>query len=234
MPSPRSFKAKNFVPVTGNGNRRSFDRASKFSSMRSQRPMVLVQASKKSAHYVDTALGTYPLNTTGSITLVNVVPQGASYSERIGKKIALKSLQVRGSIESDSTTTVTSGGYMIVYDRHPTGSLPAITDILESITTTAFNNTQNEGRFKIVARNIVPLTGNNTTAGQVNSNSNYYVDQYIKLKGLPTVYKAAGTGAIGDVETGALYIVTLGDRAAGTSDGIMRAEVRLRFYDMSG
>ena len=48
----------------------------------------------------------------------------------------------------------------------------------------------------------------------------------------PVVYKAAGTGAIGDIEEGALYLVTVGQVAAGTAAAAMRVAFRLRFLDV--
>ena len=48
------------------------------------------------------------------------------------------------------------------------------------------------------------------------------------------VFKSAGTGAINDIDEGALYIVTVGGNAAGTSAGIANIAFRLRFYDDQG
>ena len=52
-------------------------------------------------------------------------------------------------------------------------------------------------------------------------------DWWLDLKSTPVVYKAAGTGAIGDIEEGALYLVTVGQVAAGTAAAAMRVAFRL-------
>lgn len=179
--------------------------------------------------YVDIVSASYPLNTTGAVTLLNTVAQGAAVTQRIGKKIALKGLQCRGSIQSDSTTTFTDVAYMIVYDKRPTGALPTITDILVSISPNAMNNDANAGRFSILKRVDDVLIGNSTNLTDSTIKS---ADWWLDLKGRETVYKAAATGAIGDIEQGALYLVTLGDTAAGTADGFLVAGFRLRFQDI--
>ena len=57
-------------------------------------------------------------------------------------------------------------------------------------------------------------------------------DWWLDLKSKPVVYKAAGTGAIGDIEEGALYLVTIGQVAAGTAAAAARLAFRLRFLDV--
>lgn len=180
--------------------------------------------------YVDTADATYALDTTGSVTLLNTVAQGAAVTQRVGKKIALKGLQCRGNIFSNSATTLADGAILIVYDKRPTGALPLITDILTAVSTNAMNNDNNAGRFSILKRIDQILIGNSATpaTGGEAHDSDWWLD----LKGRETVYKAAATGGIGDIEQGALYLVTLGGNAAGTSAASFAAAFRLRFLDI--
>jgi len=184
--------------------------------------------------FVDLASAVYALNTTGSITLLATIAQGASVNQRIGKKILLKSIEGRGAVTSDSTTTVAYGRVMIVYDKRPTGALPAITDILDTIHPNSFNNDTNSGRFLILKSQIFTCAGNNTTAGQINDSSVQDASFYLKLtkKDLRMVFKAAATGAIGDIEMGALYLITCGNVVAGTADCNLSAGFRTRFYDV--
>lgn len=186
----------------------------------------------KETGFVDTAEATYAMNTTGSIALIPTVAQGASTSQRIGKKIVLKSLQIRGVVTANATTVTADGAWLIVYDRRPTGSLPAITDILVTANSRSMNNDANSGRFKILKRSQVAVIGNTTTAGQQTECSFHVIDEYLKLKGLPIVYKAAATGGIGDIEQGALYIVTVGSVAASTADADAILAFRTRYYDV--
>lgn len=186
----------------------------------------------KETGFVELAAATYAMNTTGSVTLIATIPQGASVNQRVGKKVLLKSLQIRGQCVPGGTTTLASHcAWMIVYDRRPTGALPAVTDILVSAAASSFTNDANSGRFKILRRWQNVIIGNITTAGQSTDSSVFVVDEYLKLKGLPVVFKAAGTGAIGDIEEGALYLVTVGDTVAGAADGDAILGFRTRFID---
>lgn len=180
--------------------------------------------------YVDLALATYALDTTGSIVLLATVAQGASVNQRVGKKILWKSLQCRGSIFNRTTGVVNDTALMVVYDKRPTGALPTITDILVTANSNAFNNDANSGRFRILKRMDEVLIGNTTTpaTGQEEKDCSFFLD----LKGLQGVFKAAGTGAIGDIEEGAIYLVTVGDNAAGTAAASANLAFRTRFIDV--
>lgn len=186
--------------------------------------------------YVDVATADYALNTTGSVTLLNTVAQGAAVTQRVGKKIALKGLQCRGLMYGDSTAGINDVAYLIVYDKRPTGALPNITDILNAVSPTAMNNDANAGRFSILKRCDATLIGNASFTGAVanalTERTAQDADWWLDLKGRETVYKSAATGAIGDIEQGALYLVTVGGTAAGTADGVLTAGFRLRFLDI--
>jgi len=181
--------------------------------------------------FVDLALAGYNMDTTGSIVLIATVPQGAGVSQRVGKKIVWKSLQCRGVVQNNSAAAGTDDAVLIVYDKRPTGALPAITDILTTANSIAFNNDANSGRFTILKRMDFALVGApSTTTGTESS----YVsaDFYLPLKNLPCNFKAAATGAIGDIEQGALYLVTVGNQAAGTSAATANLAFRTRFLDI--
>lgn len=187
---------------------------------------------KRNAHFVDLAAAAYVLDTTGSITLLATIAQGVSDSQRVGKKAAYKSVQVRGSVASGTTATLNDVSLLIVYDREPTGALPNITDILNTANSRSFNNDTNSDRFKIVRRIDKVLIGNSTTpATGVES---FNLDEYIDLKGMPIQFGNAGTGAIGDIKKGALYLVTVGNIAAGTAAASATLGFRTRFFDTEG
>lgn len=171
------------------------------------------------------------LDTTGSVVLLNVVPQGAGVSERVGKKIAMKSMQMRATMKANSAAVATKVAFIIVYDKRPTGALPAVTDILVAVDPHSMANDANVGRFKILKRCEAVLHGNENAVGNVTDTSSVDASFFLSLRDATTVYKAAGTGAIGDIEEGALYLVTLGDKAAGTSAGTLTYNNRLRFLD---
>lgn len=199
---------------------------------RGQRQAVARAVAKKSAGYVDLANAPYNNDTTGSIALIATIAQGAAVTQRIGKKAVYKSLQMRGFIQSNANTTVADAAILIVYDREPTNTLPAITDILNTASAASFLNDVNSDRFKIVRRFDYTLTGNSTTPAT--GNEAHSVDEYIDLKGMPVQFKAAATGAIGDLAIGALYVVTVGNQVAGLTAAQSALGFRTRFYDVDG
>lgn len=192
----------------------------------------------KETGYVDTATASYELSTTGSVTLLNTVAQGASVNQRVGKKIVMKGLQCRGILVNRSTALLNDVAYMIVYDKRPTGALPLITDILNAIDPKAMNNDANAGRFRILKRHDDVLIGNSSQTvppvsdGNLTEATQKNADFYLDLKGLGVTYKAAGTGAIGDIEEGALYLITVGSSATGTTAANLSCGFRLRFVDV--
>lgn len=188
----------------------------------------------KGTGYVDVALNGYAGNTTGSIALLNTVAQGVSVTQRVGKKIMMKSLQIRGLVTTEANTTVSQAAFMIVYDRRPTGALPAITEILDTVSPNSFLLDANSARFSIVHRWADVNVGNNATL--FTDKGAYNIDEYIKFpKNKRNVtYKAAATGAIADIDEGALYIVTCGGNIAGVADTTCSLGFRLRYWDTQG
>lgn len=188
----------------------------------------------KDAGFVDLAVANYECSTTGSITLLATMAQGVSVNQRIGKKAVYKSIQVRGNLVAGTTTLTADAAVMIVYDRKPRAALPAITDILVSANSRSFLNDVNSDRFQIVRRWDYAVTGNSATAGQQTDSSNIGFDEYLDLKKRPVEFADAGTGAIGDIAKGALYLVTVGANVTGTTAPILGAGFRTRFIDVEG
>ena len=180
--------------------------------------------------WVDLATTTYGLNTTGTVTLIPVIPQGSDVNERIGRKVTLKSIAMRGYAVSNANTLVTYGRVMLVYDRQPNKALASMTDILDSASSLSFNNNQNRDRFLTIMNKSFTLCGNNTTAGQQTETSMICMDYFRKVN-LPMQFGSAGTGLIADITTGALLLVTVGATAAGTSDGDLTVSFRITYAD---
>lgn len=209
--------------------------SSRYNRFMSMKGAARAVAKAKETGYVDIAAAAYALDTTGSVTLLNTVAQGTTVNQRVGKKILLKSLQVRGYSAANSTATFNDVAWMIVYDKRPTGALPAITDILVSASAQSLNNDNNSGRFAILKRVDQVLLGNFSLTGAVANAltdiSAVSEDCFLDLHSKETVYKAAATGAIADIEQGALYLVTVGSNAAGTTAAAATLAFRLRFWD---
>ena len=178
--------------------------------------------------HVDLAVANYACDTTGSITLLTTIPQNASQNGRIGKKVMLRSLQCRGVLNGNAAVTKTDVAYLIVYDKRPNG-LPAITEILDSIDAGSLNNDDNTSRFTILKRVDDVLVG--SVANQLTPSSMKNADWFLPINRIQT-YNSLGTGAILDIQEGALYLVTVGGSAAGTAAGQLTVRFRTRFEDI--
>lgn len=186
---------------------------------------------KSDAKFVDTAVATYALDTTGSITHVSIVPQGDTVNQRNGKAFRCTSCQVRGQINSNSATTVAQWAWAIVWDYHPNKALPAVTDILDSINANSYPKRENNERFKLCRYSHGVVAGNTTTPAtgrEVNE-----VNEFIKLPkdAIAKCTTADTTGVIGNRIEGALYLISMGDTAAGTGAAALIVGVRVNIVD---
>lgn len=182
----------------------------------------------KETGFVDLASANYAYDTTGTITLLATVPQGASVNQRVGKKIRWKSIQCRGINFANTSAVFNDCAMLIVYDKRPTGQLPAITDVLNTVSSRSFNNDANSGRFVILKRHDFNLVGSSTTPTEA---STCDADFFLKID-RDVEFAAAGTGAIADISLGALYLITVGQNAAGATAASALLGFRTRFIDM--
>lgn len=187
------------------------------------------QRSLMEAKVVDTDPATYNMDTTGTVTLLNGVATGSDYTDRVGRKIILKSVYVRGIIKPvDTQTSDVLCRMMLVYDMQSNGAAPAITDILKSSTSTAQLNMNNRDRFKIIMDKVVALGARDISSGYTGMVNVVPVKKYKKLRH-ETIY--SGTlSTVASIATGGLYLVTIGDQTSGLG-GLLSCSVRTRFID---
>lgn len=194
-------------------------------------------------------------NNTTNIQALNIVTQGAAVSQRIGNKIAMKSLRLRFSLFPNAvagaalTSNVpTSVRTMIIYDRQPVaaGTYPATNTILAPISTagvigngTCWDNidpNQLERYVTLMDKLYVLPPWNMALVVQPAQNvgpcdlSNFQIDEYIKLRNLETLYRLS-SGTIGDIVTGALYLVVIGSEGQNNGPYSWKGTIRFRFHD---
>jgi len=187
--------------------------------------------SKAEKKYIDATFAG-ALNTTGTIQLIGNVAQGASQSQRIGRKICLKSIQIHGHLDSDTATITNHGRFMLIWDKQPNASLPALSDIFETaVDANAFVKDAQKDRFVVLKDKHWAFAGSIATAASVMTSKTTYVFKYFaRLPNLETVYSGA-TAAIGDITSGALYAIAVGSTAAGTADANCSFNIRIRYLD---
>lgn len=184
------------------------------------------RAGSQELKFVDTSnIGVQPASGVMTVgALCNGIVPGSGASNRIGRKIVMKSILLRWSIALSPTTT--QGGtfrVMIVYDKQANATAPVVTDILLSANYTSQNNLSNRDRFVILSDMITdPISagGNYSLSGKL----------YKKLN-LETMYNAGVAGTIGDITTGSLYILIGNNGTFATAQPIITYETRVRYED---
>lgn len=180
---------------------------------------------------IDTAASYYNANTTGAVTLLNGCVQGNDFNQRDGRKIKMVSVQFSGDFLYNASGGDDAGVRLaIIYDTQANASAPAITDVFTAINAHTFVNLNNRDRFRIIYDKRVCLGRYSTTATQsVADNTSRHIQKWIPLKGLETVYNSGNAGTVADIQTGALYALTMGDSTNGSPS--YYGTFRVRFYD---
>lgn len=198
--------------------------------------------------YLDVQAAQYTFNLTGDFQCLNLPVTGAAFYNRIGNEIEMKSLHMIGNIGLTANTLTGVSEYtriMILYDRQPNGSFPAVADVLASysstgsVSSTSYDhlNPNNSDRFRVLAdlrygftNNLAATTQCHQAAALDYTNPNIAVNRFINLKGLTTKYKASA-GTIGDISSGSLLVFTIGNIAASSEGYNVNLSFRLRFID---
>jgi hypothetical protein len=200
---------------------------------------------------VDTTVGhgagvTLACNTTGLLTAINLIQNGSQFYQRVGRRIEMRSLHLNGVLTQTGNPTTTNDyvRVMVVYDRQPNAATPGINSVLQSydqVGTQTFSslsgiNPDERERWLVLADHRLVLPQVNTTTSTDGSvegtSSTFNINRFIKLKNLKTHYTGdTNPAVIGDISTGALYVLTIGSYAAGTEGWQLQACWRLRYTD---
>lgn len=183
------------------------------------------KTSGKETHLFDMGATTFASDTTGTVQLLNGVAQGTDYGNRVGRRITMTSVFIRGTLKSNSTNpTAAQARILLVLDRETNGVVPAIGDVLSTVTTTGNVDLDNTERFTILMDQTLAVKPYFATQIE------YIPFKFYKKIRLPAKY--IGTGAtVASVGENGLFLMTLGDFTAGTAtapEWILTA--RMRFF----
>lgn len=189
-----------------------------------------------------------PANSTAAITALCVPTLGTDFTNRVGRKIRISSVQGRALVRTTLGETLAVGNsgaqkvrLMILIDLQPNGALPAITDILTNSHPSANMNLNNRDRFKILLDktwNLDPYL-NDATAGtsRITATNQCRNFKFYKKCDQETIFNATNGGTIADITSGALIRVVLGNQPVpvvgppAIGAGEMVISSRVRFMD---
>jgi len=200
---------------------------------------------------VDLSVASYPFSadlTNTNVFLLNGVQEGTGFYNRIGRKIEMRSLHIRGSITVNALTSTTPDflKWAIVYDRQPNGALPTYQQIFQlydqqgNTHSDAYSevNLDERDRFMIIRHKSYnaptqSVTYNTPAATIGIPVEDQQINEFIKLKRLTTHFNGtANPLTITNIVTGSLYLVTQGIKAVAGAPFAMNVAFRLRYDDL--
>jgi len=161
---------------------------------------------------VDTALTTTIIPTAATITLLNGIATGTDYTNRIGRKILIKSILFRATLIPNTSSNTPAGDvtrHMLIYDSQSNGAAPAIGDILQNSSINDPMNLNNRDRFKVLVDKFITMGAAQYATGTLTAGSPTakQVSVYRKCN-LEQIFNNTGS-SVTSIQTGALYYVVL-------------------------
>ncbi len=159
----------------------------------------------------------------------NLIPQGTSEKERIGRKCVVRSINWRFNMVLPTTVTAaetTDTVRIILYlDKQTNGVVAGTTDILEAADYQSFNNLANKGRFRTLMDRTYTLTcgagsgrGTTDTLSYAAASEN---DTFFKNVNIPLEFDSTA-GAITELKSNNIGVMTLGKSGHVVFDSKMR------------
>jgi len=143
------------------------------------------------------------------------IPSGAGISQRIGRQIIVKKIQVNVAWKWNTGNTdvgADDGGefrFLLVQDRMSNGTSMTNTQVITALLqdtghpTTSFLNLANRNRFKVLKDKIIPVTPTNGNAGSG-------VIRVVKKKRIRVTYNndaAPGSQAVTDIQSNNIFML---------------------------
>lgn len=159
-----------------------------------------------------------------------LVPQGTTDVTRVGNKIMIKNINLKGTLTLDDqgTGSIPNGIIRIIVfiDKQANGATAAVTDILKTATFASFRNMDQVDRFTILKDKVYTIRCQSSNALHTGASAIYFAMS--KKCNIPIHYSST-TGAITEIKSnnvGLLYI------ADGTQVNVASGASRVKFTDL--
>lgn len=181
--------------------------------------------------FLDNTWDSDPVPSAGVIALntVNNVAAGTGESQRVGRKITIKSIHLRwvNVIKASASNADTDDGLrLILYlDKQANGAAATVTDILETADYLSFNNLSNRNRFRVLMDRVVDVSsmsgGSSTAFGAAAKTKQAHLRCDIPIEFSST------TGAITEMRSNNVGVLIISDNQEAECVG----NVRIRYTD---
>ena len=159
------------------------------------------------------------ISNTGSVAIFNNIAQGDSISGRTGNSILMSDVLLRYECVINSSAASTLVRVIVFIDTEQVGDTnPAVSDVLQSVSTLAGLNKNQPGRFSVLYDRLVSLNSNGTQS----FNDKWY------LKNMDIHAKYNGTTA-NDINKNGIYLLLISDQATNTPT--VSTNLTLGYYD---
>lgn len=181
---------------------------------------------------IPTATGSW-----SNLILLNGIDQGAGNSQRVGRRVTIKSLLIRynfGLPSPTATSALAAVRCILFYDKAPQGATPLITDVLDTASINGLTNLTNTDRFVILRDWYLDnpkefgyrpdLSGAFSVAGK----------EYIQMPGNGLEEQFSGTGGtISSIAVGSIYFGFVTTAATvNTTGSRIDFQSRIRYTDV--
>ena len=204
---------------------------------------------------MDTAISFAQINNTvndnSGMIVLNLIQQGAGSWNRVGRKVNLRSLRIRGDIQHVQTTSASGFTYgqtvrcVVVWDKQPSsGTIPQWQDMFgftaqdgtEGTSMYAPIRYDNMDRFSIL-RDVTYDPQPGAKAQTAPDTVVYYntIDEYIRLGDRECVFSGQSNPmTIADISSGAIYFCVRArlNNTVNTQSAITNMTARLRYTDL--
>jgi len=185
--------------------------------------------------FFDTA-HSFNIDNTGEVPAtgqLNIIPQGISQSERLGRKATIKSIQTQLQltyVPGAATTGVDCCYIWLILDSQCNGQAAALSDVFSGTATTPSElriNMANSDRFRILKKWVIPMVsqaGVSAAYGRVIKRVQFYKKCSIDIDWDAT----AATGAVATTRSNNLFLIAAANEDDATS---VSGFTRLRYTD---
>lgn len=180
--------------------------------------------------FLDSSWNSSGVSNSGTIVLSTVHPavSGTGESQRIGRKIVIRSVFVRWVVEIGNGTTPSAtddGLRVIIYqDMQANGAAATVTDILATANYLSFNNLANKNRFKIMMDKFTDVhsaAATSSTFGEMAKTRSHYMKCNVPIEFSST------TGSITEIRSNNIGVLLISDKAISNCSG----RIRVRYSD---
>lgn len=171
-------------------------------------------------------------NIWSALTCQNLMVQGTGLQEHVGRKIAIQKITFRYNASIIATTNLGNHRILMVYDNHPNGGTPAITDILTNDAFTGLMNLNNSDRFRVIF-DIYPFEKHGLSCEGGSGISNFCGGVITKKFNPPLLqqFNTVTTATIGAIQVGAIWLMFCQSNTTASPAASLVHFTRVRFID---